>query len=303
MNAAGRHDVDARLEDAHELVDVGPLRVVDDAVGLSASSASTSSVAVTPRSRCRTARRRRARPCRATTRNNQPTPARGWRGPRRTDRWPTFARRPLARREESFDCGARRHDRNLSSTAWTTHDGPPHWNARRFVGEWAMAANLPNVRRGYRTRPTTTAAPIVRVGPRPHVPRCSARSRRSRSRQPRDRERRARHRHDMQHYFDPRRRARRYAMAFADGVSTWHAHQHRLLAARLRAALHRHVQRRWQHHRREMGELPRRRGPWKLDFPLTSTAGWRTDAKPAERTMKPAAATPLPGGMIDFSSR
>ncbi len=29
----GAHDVDARLEDPHHLVDVGPLRVVDDAVG------------------------------------------------------------------------------------------------------------------------------------------------------------------------------------------------------------------------------------------------------------------------------
>ena len=30
----GRHDVDPGLEDPHHVVDVGPLRVVDDAVGL-----------------------------------------------------------------------------------------------------------------------------------------------------------------------------------------------------------------------------------------------------------------------------
>ena len=48
--------------------------------GFSASSASTSSVAVdAERARCRTARRRRGRPCPATTRSNRPARASSWR--------------------------------------------------------------------------------------------------------------------------------------------------------------------------------------------------------------------------------
>ena len=86
----GADDVDAGLEDADQLVDVLPHRVVDDAVGLAGRAARRRRRWRRRRpGRCRTARRRRGRPCRATRRSTRPARGRG--GRRRLA--PTAARR------------------------------------------------------------------------------------------------------------------------------------------------------------------------------------------------------------------
>ena len=78
----GRHDVDARLEDAHHLVDVGPLGVVDDAVGLEREQrvdvvGGEDPERLDPAQLTHVAPDLVGRP----TRNTRPAPARGW--PRR----------------------------------------------------------------------------------------------------------------------------------------------------------------------------------------------------------------------------
>ena len=84
-------DVDARFEDAHELVDVRPHRVVDDAVGLQREQrVDVVGGGDARRHRCRTAHRRRVRPCRATTRSSRRARARDARRSARTDRLPTL---------------------------------------------------------------------------------------------------------------------------------------------------------------------------------------------------------------------
>ncbi len=92
MNDGGGHDVHARRQDAHQLVDVDPHRVVDDAVGLQREQRVDVVGGGRRRAvRCRTARRRRGRPCPATRRSSRR--ARG-RVRRRSPRPSSFRRCP-----------------------------------------------------------------------------------------------------------------------------------------------------------------------------------------------------------------
>jgi hypothetical protein len=61
----------------------------------------------------------------------------------------------------------------------------------------------------------------------------------------------------LQHYFDSRGVARVYKMSLANRGVEAVARRAGLLAPRLRAALHRNLQRRWQDHRRPLGNQPR----------------------------------------------